>query len=454
MKAPYAIVLIALAAFAAGFGASDVLFPHHDDSRPQPTQIRGSPLRELVGIFDSRSASVVEGSHGAARSNASDDVIRQIQRAASERSPARRSEKLYIAAASVTGANARQAADTLRNETNVIAEKPAILRAITAAWARDDHQAALDYAQAIPETALRTQAILGTLAGWADSDSTAARRWADAQPPTLRNEAQQVIISTLAESQPEEALALAQSSGNSLDGVFRRWAAQDPIAAAQHANDLLAGDSLPSRARGSIVSAVAEISMQNDADGLLRWIERQPASRQRDDWVATVSGMVALSDPDKAVALAELLTNISRQDETLRNIAGYWGWADPKAAQAWVEAQTDARVQNAAWSGFISGVAANDPVAAASLALRISDEKTRKKAISYAALLWSHREPRAAAQWAAQLADENVRDDALSSVMGWWMRNDPQTARRWIESQTNLSAELKARLAKIEKPTP
>ena len=125
-------------------------------------------------------------------------------------------------------------------------------------WAQSDPQAAMVYAQALPNLQERQNAIGMVASGWAQKDPTGAAAWAQQLPKgQLRDRVMNSVISALAGSNPQAAFDLLQSSGLNAGqfmpayNLFSTWANQDPATAAAQAAKLLPAASDSKRSRPS-----------------------------------------------------------------------------------------------------------------------------------------------------------------------------------------------------------
>lgn len=113
---------------------------------------------------------------------------------------------------------------------------------LLAVWARTDARAALEFAEAITDSNVRRQALLGVLRGWLSHDPRGALNWVQRLPQDqLRFGVIDVLFSTLAGDQPELMLEFLESnprrafSFNDYGRMFAAWAAKAPAAAAARA---------------------------------------------------------------------------------------------------------------------------------------------------------------------------------------------------------------------------
>jgi hypothetical protein len=456
----------ALAAFTAGV-ATHALLPsmqsRADDDNPEES---------LPG-----STSISTDSAAGASSRLPRNVLDRIERAARETAAGLELGNIHAIAESITAANARETIEAVRSRTD-INRKSAILGPLLAAWARQDPRAAVAYAQSISEPTLREMAIAGAASGWTEIDLSGVRQWTASLPPgSLRRHAEDAIIRTLAETQPQQALGIVLSgespgdAGRYVDEIFADWAARDSQEALRGALGLGAevlryaavratvvewGRKDPQAAvqwaeewarpapfaRGGIARLVVGAWIENDFDSACAWLAQQPAE---DAEYAVVEAALKLSEeePEKSLMLAELVTSPKEQDKIIGQSILTLFRFDPPAARDWIAAQTDPAVQSIAWCGLVMGVAQNDPATAATLLSNIADENQRRNTAAGILHEWSSSDPDAAMQWAFRSTDAAILAPAVPRFMGRWMKTDAGAALEWFQSQTD--AEIRGR---------
>jgi hypothetical protein len=178
-----------------------------------------------------------------------------------------------------TWANKDFAAATAYVNTADPAVFNAVAPVLAPAMAKTDPQAALNWVNQFPDSAMKAQAISGVLATVAATDFTSAWGYATSMPAgTGRDGAMDSLVSTLSATDPAQAAtylgqlgsgAAAVSATNSLAA---NWASKDPA-------------------------------------GLTTWINAQPAGDVRDAAVVQFVKVQSAKDPAAAVALANTITD-------------------------------------------------------------------------------------------------------------------------------------------------
>lgn len=393
-------------------------------------------------------------------SNVTSDSVGQ---ALQERSHSKRLEKFYTLLSGLTAQNAKEIVEAVRNLKG-IPDKSNLLNIALKSWAAEDPQAAMNYAQALPKGEERRQALLGVLGEWAGTDLVSAQNWVNAQTGSIKKDAQKILISSVAEKNPDQVLAMIQagtfkysadvsyslfeemaardpvgmiSRAESMpkgvlktlafDSIAREWAKQDGIAAMGWAQQLPAG-----KLKMDTTAQLMDAWAIQDFDSASAWIKQQPAGPDRDSFIERVSN--GYHDPQDSIALALLMSPGNSQDGVLSYIAMQWATFDSTAAQAWANQQTDPTIQSKVLNGIISGLIQIDPAAAGQLASSLKEGNDRNSALSNVAQFWANSNPAQAAQWALQLTNESDRQNALSRIADSWASNDTSGAIQWINT--------------------
>jgi hypothetical protein len=188
-----------------------------------------------------------------------------------------------------------------------------------------------------------------------------------------------------------------------LPGIYNKWAALDPVAAATHAASL--GSEITGTAN-TFLSSVLGPWAKSDPDAALAWID----SSFSDDaaYVAAVTSVLKTlryRDPAKTAKLLERIPFDFKPDTAGDNEVGMLlsGWVrkDLEGARAWVEG--------------LGGSPALQVAAVKSLA---SD--------------WAARNFNDALQWSSSLADSDLQAYALSSIALRQARTNMRYSEDWI----------------------
>ena len=170
-------------------------------------------------------------------------------------------------------------------------------------WAETEEEPAMAYAEKVSGVQHRQQAIISVLGSWATHDVAKAAEWVKKLPAgLLRDEAVATLVPVLTESNPEQALLLAQDSikpGSEMGGlagtIFQALTAADPQATAARALKLASG-----AFRTEAISAVASQWAEVDPQGALEWAKGLSMGGERLNALRSVVGKWAGSNPTAA----------------------------------------------------------------------------------------------------------------------------------------------------------
>lgn len=252
-------------------------------------------------------------------------------------------------------------------------------REVAERWGGTDPEAALAWALEQRDPGLRSRALGGALAAWADRDAASAaelathfapgdelrdavravgRRWAeqdlgaaigwlDRLPPDLRAEGSREVLDHLAHEDPRiaaaywEVLASPGSDGESpstdafidmAGEIAARWSEFTPGDAANWATNLPA-----SEAGRRAVEEVAERWTRADPVGASEWISGLPPGPTRDAAAERLVDQISRSDPEAAFQWALSVGGAEHRADLARHVYHRWSELDPAAAQAALE---------------------------------------------------------------------------------------------------------------------
>lgn len=178
---------------------------------------------------------------------------------------------------------------------------------------RGDRAAGVTISPPPPATGPRGVPLTGApentrrLLEWAATDLEAAVLWADRLPdPERRQEALQSLCFKVAERDPAAALDMAESYG-------------------------------VGEGAGVMENLIAQLS-NKDSEAALSWALRRPAGKRRDEAVARVAFALSASQPAEAGRVVEeLMSPGPAQIEAAASVANQWVQRDAAAAAAWAE---------------------------------------------------------------------------------------------------------------------
>ncbi len=293
-------------------------------------------------------------------------------------------------------------------------------------WARNDGSAALAYAQKLPVSTRRQNALEAVVAEWAKQDDAAAFAWVAGQPPSLRN--QQLVRSMLlglAERNPAKAFTLAQSVKSHQrelrNAVLQTWSETDPAAAAAALTLLAEKDS------GTLAQVAGNWALR-DPEAALAWVKSLPGANPLDYHLDRFVEVLARAHSDLAMDFANAFPDGTTRATVIRRIAGCRAAIDLESARAWVEQLPEGYAKKQASEELWQAKVEADPRAAIEEISRNANVAARDELISLAARDWSFADPSAACAWAATVPYDQGWH-ALVGSFGGWVQESPDTAR-------------------------
>ncbi len=240
--------------------------------------------------------------------------------------------------------------------------------------------------------------LAGTIArAWVRQDADAALAWAETLPEKQRAGAYTGVLGTLAVSDPEKAASLAaelepgEARRHVVGEIAEVWARKAPQEAATWAQSLEGEDQ-----RRALHQT------------LETWAQNEPAAAAgfldgRDDvdrYMTAVAGSWARQEPAEAATwLAEQPDGGGRTD-AMGHVLWNWANRDLDAAAAWLGEQPDGPARDRGIVGFSKVAFDIDEGSTLSWAIAISDEETRTRSVNHGLREWNRRDPAAAQEWA------------------------------------------------------
>ena len=263
-----------------------------------------------------------------------------------------------------------RAVEWLENPDNKLANSrwigQILAGSITKEWVRQDPDAALAWAQTVPENQ-RSGAYTGVLGSLAATDPERASKLAMQLPD---DDARREILGQIARSWSEISPAEAVEWASTLDGRGRsramgealgEWAQKSPPEAAAFV------DSLPEAGEGQYLQRVASSWAEHAPADAAQWLE----SHQESEGKADAMGWVM------------------------------WHWtnSDPQAASTWLIDQPAGGSRDRAIGSLAKATFESDPGAAVTWAATITDERQRAGTLERGVREWLEREPVKAREW-------------------------------------------------------
>lgn len=266
----------------------------------------------------------------------------------------------------------------------------------------------------------------------AKKDPTAALAWARANDSGQFAYLQMSVLSKIAETDPQLALAEALSTPNAqkrsqmVSNIVQHIARNDPAAAVVFLEQI-SDRHQKLEASQQLVSTW----IRNDPEAAMEWILGQD-DETMGETIRAAAYQLAHNDVDAAMRLlprlkAEEQVSIRQQiAETLATTRS------PGEAQAFVRQFEGQPGYDQLQASVIGGVARTDVMMAKQLADQLADGSARDNA--YVKVIGHHAQtdPLQAARWLNNVSDERMRGVAAGQLASNWYQHDPAAAERWV----------------------
>lgn len=341
------------------------------------------------------------------------------------------------------------------------------LGVLFARWAELDPEGAVKYAQLLPRSANAGFLRRTALTAWAEQDFDAALAWAQAlEKGDARNDSLAAVAGQLAKRDPNGALKLiaenfsGRDAANAYDNVFSTWAETD-FAAAYAAAQSLTDPGMRTRAMRAALNQRVESDPRGVLDALreaktselrwdignralTRWLERDlaaardyalalPAGEMRDQGLLAVAREMGRRDPRSALDWLRELPDTASRDDAIQAFFNTWAGADSKAALEGARALPEGRMRDNALSQLAQSLVDTDLSAALGILKELPAGDTSGNAFQQVAWRWARTDPKGAAEWFIENASDNNRW-AIGQIVNEWARSDPGSALKWASA--------------------
>lgn len=273
------------------------------------------------------------------------------------------------------------------------------------------------------------------------------------QSDPSRERSIRTLLKQLAETNPEEALQLAnnieslRASEDAKISILETWASNDPIAALAWANANLAN--VPSRLRESQISAIfrgyAELNPAAAFNAAMQLDDSsvQAANLKRRALSEVVETQIRNGELFMAKQTIEQLPDGDIKNDLMREMVGEWARFDPENAADYVLSLGDAAPTNLK-NALINEWAESDPAAAAAwLSALPEGDPVIGRATAEIIREWARYDLSASAEWLNSLPASPELDWAVASYTFRAAQEDPQSAISWAESISNERMRLR-----------
>lgn len=282
-------------------------------------------------------------------------------------------------------------------------------------------------------------------------------------------------LTKLAQSNPQAAMEKVLETknpsrrGGLLSMVALKWAAQDPIAALEYAEDMepgperigfrravLAGiarqdpeGSLDLLDSGSVsrnerytllFTAMHELS-QTDPQYALEKAQSLSRKQDRAMAVSAVLNRVASSDLETAIKMLDSMPDLSVVQSSAAQIMQKFAQSDPERALKWAESRSKEApmlLQN-----VIRAIAVSNPEHAFELLAALPSSPAKIATFQSAVMAIAYRDPRLAASYLMKYPKGPIQQQVAPTIARAWFQDDPEAAIVWILS---LDRQLQSQL--------
>ncbi len=255
------------------------------------------------------------------------------------------------------------------------------------------------------------------------------------------------LLEGLAESSPQEALAMAEEIGSlreterAREAILEVWAKNDPVAALAWAETGLADEPLRTQ-RSQLVALYRGYAKNNPKAAFTAALDMPVGSRgqeriRNDALEEIIEQQIADGGVLDAKLQVELLDEGDTKDSLISELVDEWASFDPEGAAAYVDSLGD-EVHGSVKARLLGEWAENDPQAAAAwLSSREVDARTLGYASTAIIRQWTRYDMAASAEWLNSQPSSPELDRAVTSYTYRAAQEDPANAMTWAESISN-----------------
>ena len=317
-------------------------------------------------------------------------------------------------------------------------------------WGKADPEGALAYASALGRDRAGRDATV-ILSAIAASDPQRAVAWLEDPDNKLVNQPWlgQFLAGSLTKEwvrqDPDAALEWAMNApdnqrSGAYSGVLGSIAATDPKRASSLATELPEGD-----ARREIIGQIARAWSETSPAEAIQWADTLEGDERRRASNEAI-GKWAQSAPEEAASFVDSLAADQRSEGMLDRVANQWARQEPENAAHWLSAQEESADKADAMGDVMWNWTTADPVAASSWLLEQEPGNSRDEGIVALARVTFDEEPESAITWAAHMSDEKKRRDSVTFGVNVWLDRDPEAASQWLEATDTISQEERDRI--------
>ncbi len=303
-------------------------------------------------------------------------------------------------------------------------------------WAAHDPRAAMDSVEGLKNYQLQYSAFRSAIKIWAKNDPVAALDYVkNSSLDRVSQDGPEVILATLADSDPQRAVTLARQLGDQeLERTLERTLivkqAETEMARVWMDLGKIEDGEWQRQLRHAAIDALA----RKDRPQAITYAEQFEEPKQREFAIRNVFRNWPLSNAEEAKAAFldyqknPLPDGLAFEFGQIMNLAG----GDEALAYA---SSLEGQVRDDFLRGVLTEQAIKKPAETAAIAEQyIDNEKDLIRVYDHLGSSWAGKDEHAAAEWLANLPDSRARDEAVSSFSKKLFTMDPERALQWAAS--------------------
>jgi hypothetical protein len=239
----------------------------------------------------------------------------------------------------------------------------------------------------------------------------------DIQDPMDQRQALESALKTISNSQPQLAIQFAELlpegalKSSTIEQAARRWGHSDALAVLEWL------PTQPEAIQAQVLVDLAEPLAMKDLGFAMSYpVELVPQNAKK-RWVSTILRYAAREDPQAAFEWVRQFKGHPEYGSWLRILAGTWAHSDPYAALDLVSSMPDGEDKNYALRSVLGSWASTDGSSASEWVVGYPSGRVREDLIQNVAFQWHRAHPSACKRWVTGLQNVNERDRGLLGMI-------------------------------------
>jgi hypothetical protein len=323
-------------------------------------------------------------------------------------------------------------------------ERIALTESALKRWGELAPAEAFEHVGAMPEGYSKVAVIRSVAASYAGTNSPAsAAALTKMKPGRGRNEAGAIIAEIWARNDVNAALKWANDlpegilKETALRNIYFVWVHSDPVAASAIVQKLPADE-----IKNALIINVAGDWARINPAAAIKWAEELPLQADKDLAVAIAIESWADSEPLAAAQFALTLSETPQQQQAVLSALARWATQDPEAAFAWAAKSSDRSLQERGIAQVLNLFAPVSPETASRCVENLPAGPIRDNAIGAYVEAVEAWNPEAASRLAFKTQEPSSRQQRVEQTFRLWLSWDPNSARAWL-AITDFAEEVK-----------